>query len=50
MAETYEREEHPVELLPWLANGTLEGEERERVQRHVEGCARCRAELEFLQA
>ncbi len=50
MAETHEREEHPVELLPWLANGTLEGEERERVQRHVAGCARCRAELEFLQA
>jgi len=49
MVKTRQRGEHPVELLPWLANGTLEGEERERVRRHVAACARCRAELEFLE-
>lgn len=32
-------------LLPWLANGTLEGVERERVERHVRACLPCRAEL-----
>jgi anti-sigma factor RsiW len=33
------------ESLPWLANGTLAGEERERLERHLESCADCRAEL-----
>ena len=37
--------EQAVELLPWLANGTLEGEELERVERHVRECLPCRAEL-----
>ena len=37
--------EHAVPLLPWLANGTLDGEERERVERHVRHCLPCRAEL-----
>jgi hypothetical protein len=32
-------------LLPWLANGTLEGGELERVQAHLEGCPVCREEL-----
>jgi predicted anti-sigma-YlaC factor YlaD len=32
-------------LLPWLANGTLEGAELERVQAHLEGCPACREEL-----
>jgi hypothetical protein len=32
-------------LLPWLANDTLEAGEREWVQRHLEGCAECRAGL-----
>ena len=34
------------ELLPWLANDTLEAEERRAVEAHVAGCAECRAELE----
>ncbi len=41
---------HPDELLPWLANGTLGGEELARAQAHVESCARCREELAFLGA
>ncbi|HEX6995115.1 MAG TPA: zf-HC2 domain-containing protein [Gammaproteobacteria bacterium] len=32
-------------LLPWLVNGTLAGDERERVERHVRQCLACRAEL-----
>lgn len=32
-------------LLPWLANGSLEGEELERVELHVRECLPCRAEL-----
>lgn len=32
-------------LLPWFANGTLQGEERDRVERHVRACLPCRAEL-----
>jgi hypothetical protein len=35
-------------LLPWMANDTLEAGEREWVQRHVEGCAECRAGLQEL--
>ena len=36
------------DALPWLANGTLAGAERERVQSHVESCAHCRADLALL--
>ncbi|SDF04350.1 Putative zinc-finger [Massilia sp. PDC64] len=36
------------DALPWLANGTLAGAERERVQAHVETCAHCRADLALL--
>ena len=36
------------DALPWLANGTLAGAERERVQAHVESCAHCRADLALL--
>lgn len=36
------------ELLPWLANDSLSGTERERVQAHLQGCAACRAELSAL--
>lgn len=34
------------ELLPWMANGTLEEPLAARLQRHLAGCAECRAELE----
>ena len=33
------------ELLPWYANGTLEGAEREAVAVHLASCAECRDEL-----
>jgi hypothetical protein len=32
-------------LLPWLANGTLDANQREWLQRHLEGCAECRQGL-----
>ena len=41
---------HPDELLPWYANRTLAGAERDAVEAHLRGCARCRAEIEFLGA
>lgn len=39
------RHAQAFELLPWLVNGTLSGQERERVERHVATCLVCRAEL-----
>jgi anti-sigma factor RsiW len=33
-------------LLPWLASGRIQPSDREWVEAHVQGCARCRAELE----
>lgn len=32
-------------MIPWLLNGTLEGEERRQVQQHLSTCERCRQEL-----
>ena len=37
-------------LLPWLVNGTLDDDERELVQRHVDACADCRQQLTQWQA
>ena len=37
--------EYAMELLPWLVNGTLAGDERERVERHIKQCLTCRTEL-----
>ena len=34
-----------VELLPWYANGTLDAEERARVEAHLERCEACCREL-----
>ena len=34
-----------TELLPWLLNGSLEGEERRAVCEHLAGCESCRGEL-----
>lgn len=41
--------EHPEELLPWYANATLTGEERQRVEDHLRDCGQCRQELAWLQ-
>jgi hypothetical protein len=35
-------------LLPWLVNGTLEGDERAFVEQHVASCPRCQREVEWL--
>lgn len=42
--------EHPDELLPWYANGSLKPQERAQVEHHLQACARCRAQVEFLAA
>ncbi|MBW8873952.1 MAG: zf-HC2 domain-containing protein [Acidobacteria bacterium] len=34
------------ELLPWYVNGTLAGQDRERVEDHMAGCRRCQGEVE----
>jgi hypothetical protein len=36
-------------LLPWLVNGSLEGDELDDVQRHLGTCVRCRQETRDLQ-
>ena len=33
-------------LLPWYVNGTLEGAERARTDRHVRECVACKGEVE----
>jgi hypothetical protein len=35
-------------LLPWFVNGSLAGGERTRVQEHLDDCARCRRDAEWL--
>ena len=35
-------------LLPWYVNGTLDGDERDLVVRHLDECAQCRGEVEWL--
>lgn len=42
--------EDAFELLPWIVNGTLHGEERELVEDHVATCLVCRAELKSQRA
>src|SRR5690554_6131177 len=41
--------EHPDELLPWYVNGSLEPQLRAQVEEHLQSCARCRAEVAFLE-
>ena len=36
------------DLLPWLANGRLDGAELRRVQAHLDTCVTCRADLDAL--
>jgi hypothetical protein len=37
-------------LLPWYVNSTLNAEERELVTRHLDECAHCRGEVEWLRS
>lgn len=37
-----------VAVLPWFVNHTLEEEQRIRVSNHIENCADCRSEVQFL--
>jgi hypothetical protein len=41
-------EREALELLPWFVNGTLEGDERDRVQRELRSSLTCRIEYERL--
>ena len=38
------------ELLPWYVNGTLDGDEKRRVRRHLESCPECQADRDFLRS
>ena len=42
--------EEAQRLLPWLANGTLDQDERGWLERHLESCEACSEELRNLQA
>lgn len=48
--EEHAAHEEMERLLPWLANGTLAGGERDRVERHLAACPACREELAREQA
>ena len=48
--ETVKSAQHPDDLLPWLANGTLAGAERQAVEAHLATCERCRRELAWLES
>lgn len=43
-----EQNTHPIELLPWLANESLSGDERQQVEQHLAECESCRQELALL--
>ena len=38
--------EHAWQLLPWFVTGRLSNDDAQRIERHLETCAECRAELE----
>lgn len=38
------------EVLPWLANGTLDGAEQDWLRTHLRSCAQCREDLDLLHA
>ena len=48
--ESIKYEQHPDELLPWLANHTLAGAEKREVEAHLATCERCRGELAWLES
>lgn len=49
-AALLEREHQAVwAMLPWYVNQTLDAHERQRVERHLKDCLRCRGEVKLLQ-
>jgi anti-sigma factor RsiW len=48
----FDEREHRAaqEALPWLANGTLDDPEAQRLHAHLRDCAQCRDELALLRA
>lgn len=40
--------EQSLRRLPWLANGTLDADERASVEAHLRGCRQCQVELALL--
>ena len=44
------RDQHPIEAIHALVDGRLDAPEREAVERHIEACARCRAEREVAES
>lgn len=36
------------EILPWYVNGSLEGDELEKIEQHLEDCEKCRQEVSYL--
>ncbi|GEM_PF-274182 len=45
-SELSDAHEHAAQLIPWLVNGTLSGEESAWLRAHLAACATCRADLE----
>lgn len=45
-ARNISRHDEVVLLLPWFVNGTLDADERELVEAHLQRCERCRAEVD----
>ncbi len=41
--------EHTMEMLPWLINDSLPGDERAAVLDHAQSCVMCRREMKSLQ-
>ena len=45
MQEDHDKHQWAWELLPWLANGSLDESERTQIKVHLDGCTLCQEEL-----